>query len=59
METNSDKIMFAITKINEDGVRTLARANQGRNHFETKKLAEQYLKDVLAKKLRNREGEIE
>jgi hypothetical protein len=46
MNTKPDKIMFALTMVNKDGMRTLARANQGRNHFETKELAEEYLKDV-------------
>jgi hypothetical protein len=41
------KIRYAITRINEDGYRQLAFANQGRNHFEDRDSAEFHLKMTL------------
>ena len=42
------KTMYAITHVGRDGLRTLTRANQGRNHFETREAAERYLAAMLA-----------
>lgn len=42
------KIRFAPTYINKDGMRTLARANQGHNHFDTREDAEKWLAAVLS-----------
>lgn len=41
------KTRYAITKIQRDGLRVLALANQGRNHFDTKPEAEQALQAIL------------
>jgi hypothetical protein len=41
------KIMYAITHVNKAGMRTLSRPNQGRNHFETRKAAEDLLRAML------------
>lgn len=41
------KTRYAITKINTYGLRVLAFANQGRNHFDTKAKAEAHLAAVL------------
>lgn len=38
---------FAITKMGKDGLRTLACANQGRNHFDTEEQAEAMLYAIL------------
>lgn len=35
--------MFAITYIGQHGMRTLAFANQGRNHYETREQADEFL----------------
>lgn len=40
------RIMYAITYLDKDGARTLFRPNQGRNHFETRELAEKWLEAV-------------
>lgn len=42
------KTRYAITKVNRDGFRVLAFANQGRNHFDTKAAAEKHLRAVIA-----------
>ncbi len=39
--------MYAITHINKDGMRTLSRPNQGRNHFTTEYEAKKALADML------------
>src|SRR3972149_6050752 len=41
------KTMYAITHINKDGMRTLSRANQGRNHFDTAEEARAALETTL------------
>ena len=42
------KTRFAVTKIDKSGLRVLAFANQGRNHFDTQEAAEEYLRAVLS-----------
>lgn len=42
------KTRFVITKIDKDGLRVLAVANQGRNHFDTKAEAKAHLKAILS-----------
>jgi hypothetical protein len=42
------KIMYALTYRGENDLRTLMRANQGRNHFETEEAANEYLAAVLS-----------
>ena len=37
------KTLYAVTHVNEDGIRQLSYANQGRNHSETKEEAERKL----------------
>lgn len=34
---------YAVTHVNKDGMRGLTFANQGRNHFDTREAAEQYI----------------
>lgn len=46
---------FAITHLAKDGLRTLAFANQGRNHYDTKEQAEQALV-LLSPDLKNKLG---
>ncbi len=41
------KTMFALTHINPDGLRRLTRRNIGGNHFETKEIADEYLREFL------------
>jgi hypothetical protein len=41
------KTLFAITKV-ENGLRSLAQANQGRNHFTTREEAEDHLTAILS-----------
>ena len=36
-------IRYAITHVNRDGMRGLTRANQGRNHFDTREAAEGFI----------------
>jgi hypothetical protein len=43
---NRRVIRYAVTHINRDGMRTLTRANQGRNHFVNKEQAEQWIQTV-------------
>lgn len=45
--TRARCIRYAITKINKDGDRVLAFANQGRNHFDTQEAAERHLRATL------------
>lgn len=47
MNNTNDKTLFALTHVNEYGHRRLTRANQGRNHFETKEKGEEYLATFL------------
>ena len=49
------KIMYAITHVNKDGMRTLALANQGRYHYATWEDAERAL-DLLREGLVNKVG---
>jgi hypothetical protein len=42
------KILYAITHINDDGMRTLTFANQGRNHYQARKDAEAALAAYLS-----------
>lgn len=37
------RIMYAITHVNRDGMRTLTMANQGRNHYATEEQAQKAL----------------
>jgi len=41
------KILFAITHIDKHNMRTLTLANQGRNHFNTKRQATHALKGLI------------
>jgi len=43
---NSRVWLFAVTYVNKDGMRTLFRANQGRNHFPTLEAAEIWFQAV-------------
>lgn len=42
------KTRYVITKVDRDGLRTLATANQGRCHFDTKKAANRHLRAILS-----------
>jgi hypothetical protein len=42
------KTLYAITHIDKDGMRTLTRANQGRNHFETTEEAQHAIDMMIA-----------